>query len=76
MTEEPTLKLGPGSSHVASIGDPLVVWQDAMHKNTLLIPVFRTNFWVLDVLLVERVFYPQTHTFFYAELMLKQISEK
>jgi hypothetical protein len=47
-----------------------------MHKNTLLIPVFRTNFWVLDVLLVERVFYPQTHTFFYAELMLKQISEK
>ena len=73
MTEEPTLKLRPGNSHVASIGDPLVVWQDVMHKNTLLIPVFRKNFWV-DVLLVERVFYRQT--FFYAELILKQIFEK
>jgi hypothetical protein len=58
VTEEPTLQLRPGSSHVAGIGDPLVVWQDAMHRNTLLIPIFRTYFWV-DILLVERVFYPQ-----------------
>jgi hypothetical protein len=38
------LKLWPDSSHVASIDNPLVVWEDAMHRYTvLLIPVFWTN---------------------------------
>jgi hypothetical protein len=37
------LKLWPDSSHVASIDNPLVVWEDAMHRYTVLIPVFWTN---------------------------------
>jgi hypothetical protein len=57
VPEEPMLKLWPNSSHVAGIDDPLVISKDAMHRNTSLIPVFSTDFWV-DIL-VECIFYLQ-----------------
>jgi hypothetical protein len=38
------LELGPHSSHVAGILDPLIIGEDAMNGGAPLIPIFRQNF--------------------------------